>query len=290
MAGNGMAKKHLLRNALIALFALGVFFGQSGKQPQKDISAAATVRPTAIVTKAPTHAPTTVVTAVPTAIPTIIPTALPTAAVTAVPTAIPTTIATALPADEQLSYVPNAVPTAQQSSSDGVIAALGLVQAASQIMEEPAAPEVMLAMPVETAVATVDSPTATSVPKTTPAMMARYQPKAKASAASTTAAPRSTATVRATATPRPSATAKPRPTATPKPKATATPKPRATATPRATNRTPAKTYILNTNTKKFHYPSCSSVKQMKDKNKRTYTGDRQEVIRMGYVPCKRCNP
>ena len=25
-------------------------------------------------------------------------------------------------------------------------------------------------------------------------------------------------------------------------------------------------YVLNTNTKKFHYPDCRSVKQMKDKN------------------------
>lgn len=50
------------------------------------------------------------------------------------------------------------------------------------------------------------------------------------------------------------------------------------------------TYILNTSTKKFHYPSCSSVKQMKDKNKKEYTGNRNDVIDMGYDPCKRCNP
>lgn len=49
-------------------------------------------------------------------------------------------------------------------------------------------------------------------------------------------------------------------------------------------------YILNTNTKKFHYPSCSSVNQMSDKNKKEYTGSREEVIAMGYDPCKRCNP
>jgi len=49
-------------------------------------------------------------------------------------------------------------------------------------------------------------------------------------------------------------------------------------------------YILNTNTHKFHYPSCSSVKQMKDSNKSYFTGTRDEVIDMGYEPCKRCNP
>ena len=50
------------------------------------------------------------------------------------------------------------------------------------------------------------------------------------------------------------------------------------------------TYVLNTNTKKFHYPTCSSVDDMKEKNKQIYTGSREEVINMGYVPCKRCNP
>lgn len=50
------------------------------------------------------------------------------------------------------------------------------------------------------------------------------------------------------------------------------------------------TYILNTNTRKFHYPYCSSVDEMKDKNKQVFTGYREEVILQGYVPCKRCNP
>ena len=50
------------------------------------------------------------------------------------------------------------------------------------------------------------------------------------------------------------------------------------------------TYILNTNTKKFHLPNCSSVRDMKDKNKKEVSCSRDEVIDMGYVPCKRCNP
>ena len=49
-------------------------------------------------------------------------------------------------------------------------------------------------------------------------------------------------------------------------------------------------YILNTNTKKFHYPSCSSVKQMKDSNKQEFTGSRDDLIAQGYDPCKKCNP
>jgi DNA-entry nuclease len=50
------------------------------------------------------------------------------------------------------------------------------------------------------------------------------------------------------------------------------------------------TYVLNTNTKKFHLPSCSSVGDMSEKNKKEVTCSRDEVINMGYVPCKRCNP
>ena len=49
-------------------------------------------------------------------------------------------------------------------------------------------------------------------------------------------------------------------------------------------------YILNTNTKKFHYPSCSSVKQMKASNKKEYTGSRDDLIAQRYDPCKKCNP
>lgn len=49
-------------------------------------------------------------------------------------------------------------------------------------------------------------------------------------------------------------------------------------------------YILNTNTKKFHYPSCSSVDQMKDKNKKAFNGTREEAVKAGYSPCGRCKP
>ena len=50
------------------------------------------------------------------------------------------------------------------------------------------------------------------------------------------------------------------------------------------------TYILNTNTKKFHYPDCSSVKRMKESNKQEYTGSREEIISQGYEPCNNCDP
>lgn len=50
------------------------------------------------------------------------------------------------------------------------------------------------------------------------------------------------------------------------------------------------TYILNTNTKKFHMPTCSSVSDIKDKNKQEFAGSREEVINMGYSPCGKCHP
>lgn len=49
-------------------------------------------------------------------------------------------------------------------------------------------------------------------------------------------------------------------------------------------------YIANKNTKKFHIPQCSSVGDMKEKNKWYFNGSRDELIAQGYVPCKRCYP
>lgn len=49
-------------------------------------------------------------------------------------------------------------------------------------------------------------------------------------------------------------------------------------------------YIGNINTKKFHYPECSSVGQMKEKNKVYLNCTRDEAIADGYDPCGRCCP
>lgn len=49
-------------------------------------------------------------------------------------------------------------------------------------------------------------------------------------------------------------------------------------------------YVLNTNSKKFHYPTCSSVGDMSAKNRKDVTLSRDEIIAQGFVPCKRCNP
>lgn len=49
-------------------------------------------------------------------------------------------------------------------------------------------------------------------------------------------------------------------------------------------------YIINTNTGKFHYTWCTSVSKMSEKNKWYYTGTRDSIVAMGYDPCKNCNP
>ena len=64
----------------------------------------------------------------------------------------------------------------------------------------------------------------------------------------------------------------------------------AAASPSPTVSSEQMTYIVNTNTGKFHLPTCSSVSDIKEKNKMTYSGNREDLISQGYEPCKRCNP
>ena len=47
-------------------------------------------------------------------------------------------------------------------------------------------------------------------------------------------------------------------------------------------------FILNTNSKKIHLPSCSSVDDMADRNKQEYTGTISELRERHYQPCQRC--
>lgn len=49
-------------------------------------------------------------------------------------------------------------------------------------------------------------------------------------------------------------------------------------------------YVLNRNTKKFHRPDCSSVQDIKPKNKQEFSGNTKALIQQGYSPCKNCNP
>lgn len=60
------------------------------------------------------------------------------------------------------------------------------------------------------------------------------------------------------------------------------------ATTATTGQSEAQTYILNTNNKKFHYPSCRHVAQMKNPVETTTT--RNALINQGYDPCGTCKP
>jgi DNA-entry nuclease len=49
-------------------------------------------------------------------------------------------------------------------------------------------------------------------------------------------------------------------------------------------------YIVNVNSLKFHLPGCQSVEKMSRKNIQGFNGTREELIEMGYTPCKNCRP
>ena len=50
------------------------------------------------------------------------------------------------------------------------------------------------------------------------------------------------------------------------------------------------TYVLNTNTMRFHFPYCSSVNSMSERNRQDFTGTREEALALGYQSCRLCNP
>lgn len=83
----------------------------------------------------------------------------------------------------------------------------------------------------------------------------------------------------------------PTPTPEPTPTPTPTPKPKQeTPVEKPATGSSGADYIGNKSSKKFHYPSCSSVDDMKESNKYYYTGSRDGIISQGYKPCKRCSP
>ena len=49
-------------------------------------------------------------------------------------------------------------------------------------------------------------------------------------------------------------------------------------------------YVVNTNTKKFHYPTCSSVGKIKPSNRSDRHCSRDVLIAEGYDPCGNCRP
>lgn len=54
--------------------------------------------------------------------------------------------------------------------------------------------------------------------------------------------------------------------------------------------TTGESYVLNTNTMKFHLPSCGSVGQMQEEHREDFLGEREDLLEKGYEPCGKCNP
>lgn len=55
------------------------------------------------------------------------------------------------------------------------------------------------------------------------------------------------------------------------------------------NNTAAATYVLNTNSMKFHYANCRYASRISPENYRTCSS-REEAIAQGFIPCGVCNP
>lgn len=85
---------------------------------------------------------------------------------------------------------------------------------------------------------------------------------------------------------RPAVTATARPTRTPAPTRTPTP----TKAPKPT--VFKRDYVLNNETKIFHYPSCYQAGRIRpDHNRRQEAHTtRERLIAAGYSPCGNCNP
>lgn len=66
--------------------------------------------------------------------------------------------------------------------------------------------------------------------------------------------------------------------------------PASPATTAAQSREETQSYVLNTNTMKFHRPDCRAVSRMKPENRQDYTGTRESLISQGYSPCGICHP
>lgn len=50
------------------------------------------------------------------------------------------------------------------------------------------------------------------------------------------------------------------------------------------------TYILNTNSMKFHAQDCSQAEDMKEENKEIYSGSREDLLAQNYTPAGCCKP
>lgn len=95
-------------------------------------------------------------------------------------------------------------------------------------------------------------------------------------------------TVVPTSEPSPDPTVEPTPEPAAEPTSEPTPEPTLEPTPEPTP--VVHDYVLNTNSKRFHRPTCNSVDDIKPVNRKDYTGTRERILKMGYEPCGRCHP
>lgn len=51
-----------------------------------------------------------------------------------------------------------------------------------------------------------------------------------------------------------------------------------------------KTYVLNTNSKKYHLPECSGAKSISAQNRESFIGNKAALENKGYSACKQCKP
>lgn len=100
-------------------------------------------------------------------------------------------------------------------------------------------------------------------------------------------APSDPVTPPSTPEPAPEPAPEPEPSPAPVPEPTPEPAPEPAAVPE----TPVGTdYILNTNTMKFHYPSCRHADRISEENRTSFTGTRDQLLAKNYDPCGVCNP
>lgn len=98
-----------------------------------------------------------------------------------------------------------------------------------------------------------------------------------------------------TETPAPSEPSTPTTPETPAPSVPVVPEPPAPSNPEPSTPSEPSTptsqaYVLNTNTKKFHYPSCHHTKKIKAENWGESSDSRDALIGQGYSPCGTCKP
>lgn len=78
----------------------------------------------------------------------------------------------------------------------------------------------------------------------------------------------------------------PKPAPTPSP----TPSPAATAYVMPAVTAPPQDYVLNKNTRRFHYPDCRSVPEIAERNREDVFASRDELLARGFVSCGNCRP